>query len=55
MNELYYFGLLLLLSGGFLALNSTGIVSAIGVGALFSGTLIGVLGLLQSRLSKQNK
>ncbi len=46
MNEMYYFGLLLLISGGFLSLNSTGMFSSIGVGASFIGALIAVFGLL---------
>ena len=50
MNITYYLGLLLLIFGGFLTLISTGFFSVIGLGALFVGTLIGLLGLIQSGL-----
>lgn len=42
----YRFGLLLLLFGGFLSLNSTGLFADIGVGVAAIGFLIGMLGLV---------
>lgn len=48
MNAIYQLGLLLVVFGGFLALNSTGSFSDVGIGALFIGLLIGVFGVIQS-------
>lgn len=47
MNRTYHLGLLLLVFGGFLALVSTGVFSAIGLGALSLGFLLGALGLVR--------
>jgi len=52
MNVAYHFGLLLLIFGGVLALNSTGLFSSVGIGTSFIGVFVGILGLLQSRLSE---
>jgi hypothetical protein len=52
VNETYHLGLLLVVFGGFLALNSTGLFGELGIGAMFVGVLIGVLGLLQSGLAR---
>lgn len=51
MNETYQLGLILAVFGGFLALNSTGLFARAGLSVLFLGTLVGVLGVLQSSLS----
>lgn len=51
MNEMYYFGLLLLVFGGFLTLNGSEIGSVIGLWGLIIGFLVGILGLLRSGLS----
>lgn len=52
MNATYYFGLLLLVFGGFLALNSTGLFADLGIGALFLGLVVGTLGLVRTGLSE---
>ena len=49
MNETYHFGLLLVVTGGFLATNSTGTLAGVGIWAVFGGFLIGVVGLLGAR------
>jgi len=54
MNPTYYFGLLLVVFGGFLALNSTGQFSSIGIGALFVGFLVGILGVVRTGLAESN-
>jgi hypothetical protein len=51
MNAIYHLGLLLVVFGGFLALNSTGSFSDLGIGALFIGLLTGVFGVIQSGVS----
>jgi len=48
MTPTYQLGLLLVVFGGFLALNSTGSFADIGIGALFVGLLIGVFGVIQA-------
>jgi len=48
MNATYHLGLLLVVFGGFLALNSTGSFADIGIGALFVGLLTGVFGVIQA-------
>lgn len=55
MNAAYRLGVLLLLFGGFLALNSTGVISGVGVASLLIGLLVGVIGILQSGLSDADR
>ena len=50
MKILYRFGVLVVVFGGFLALNSTGFYASVGIYATFIGFLIGVIGLIQSSL-----
>ena len=53
-NATYRFGLLLMIFGGFLASNSSGQFAGVGIGALFAGLAIGVVGLLQSGLPRSD-
>jgi len=54
MNATYYLGLLLVVFGGFLALNSTGSFADVGLGALFVGLMTGVFGVIQSATADSN-
>ncbi|ELY26893.1 hypothetical protein C499_11821 [Halogeometricum borinquense DSM 11551] len=48
VSQAYQLGLLLVVFGGFLATNSTGSVSGIGILSMYLGLLVGITGCLQS-------
>lgn len=50
-SSAYKLGLLLVLFGGFLALNSTGEAAGWGIWTMVLGLLIGVVGILQSSIT----
>ncbi|WP_161606519.1 hypothetical protein [Halorubrum distributum] len=50
MAALYRFGVLVVVFGGFLALNSTGFYATVGIYSMLIGFLIGIIGLLQPSL-----
>jgi len=51
VNSAYQLGLLLVIFGGFLTMNSTGEIAYLAIGMMFLGMLTGILGIAQSSVS----